>query len=63
MPNRYVPAALSDMIAEKHDGLLVTVSDRDSDSDEYVAEYEALLEMLQPEYQEEFRRRTGELDG
>lgn len=65
MPNRYLPAALSDMVAEVHDSLLTSPrKDADAGDDEYVPEYEALVEMLQPQYREEFRRRRGEdVDG
>lgn len=64
MPNRYIPSALAAMIEEQHDDLLSHQGKGDdTESDEYVPEYEAVVSMLQPEYREEFRRRTGELDG
>ena len=67
MPNRYLPSALSDMVEEKHEELLPAVAGKgdgtqNDDDDEYVPEYEALVSMMKPEHQQEFRRRRGELD-
>lgn len=56
MPNRYLPSALVDMIDERQ-----TALNKDkSDDGEYVAEHEVLVDMLQPEHQEEYRQRRGE---
>lgn len=63
MPNRYMPSALSDMVAEVHEGLLDRQGKGDDSDDDYIPEHEALVQMLQPKYREEYRRRRGELDG
>lgn len=60
MPNRYLPSALTAMIEEEHEDLL---EDKGDDIDDYPAEWEALVSMLRPEFQREFRERRGELDG
>jgi len=57
MPNRYIPSALTDMIDEEHERLIRSQGKGASD---YVPEYEALVEMLQPKYQQEYRERRGE---
>lgn len=60
MPNRYIPSALTDMIEEVHDDLQRNAQGKGDDSgDDYVPEHEALVEMLQPEYREEFKSRRG----
>lgn len=58
VPNRYLPSALADMVSDVHEDMLNQTS-KDDDAD-YVPEYEALVSMLKPEYQEEFNERTGE---
>lgn len=65
MPNRYLPSALTDMISERHETLLNNVGGKGdgTDEDDYVPEHEALVQMLDDEHEEEFRRRRGELDG
>ena len=65
MPNRYMPSALTDMVEEKHEALLNDVEGKGdgTDGDDYVPEYKALVTMLKPEHQREFRERRGELDG
>lgn len=68
VPNRYMPSALTAMVSEQHDELLRRqgkdggdAHDRgaqgDSGDDEYIPEYEALVSMLKPEHQAEFRDR------
>lgn len=59
MPNRYLPSALSDMVEERHERLLTKGKGDDND---YPAEYRALVAMLKPEHQREFKQRRGELD-
>lgn len=63
MPNRYLPSALSDMVEERHESLLTGQGKGDDADDDYVPEYEALVSMMKPEHQQEFKRRRGELDG
>lgn len=65
MPNRYLPTALCDMIAEERERLRMGKSKGDGgdSDDDYIPEHEALSEMLAPEYRDEYRRRRGELDG
>jgi len=64
MPNRYLPSALCDMVEEVHEDLIDRARrEGDDDDDNYPAEYEAVVEMLKPEYQEEFRERRGEKHG
>jgi len=55
MPNRYIPSALTDMIDERHEKLIRERQGKGAS--DYIAEYEALVLMLKPEYQEEFRKR------
>lgn len=61
MPNRYLPSALTDMVEEVHTDLLDDAPGKgdDQSADDYVPEYEALVRMLRPEYQREFKERTG----
>jgi len=60
MPNRYLPSALSNMVEERHERLLDR--GKGDGTDDYPAEYEALVQMLKPEHQREFKKRRGELD-
>jgi len=61
MPNRYMPTALADMIDEEHQDLIRQDQGKGATSEQsYPPEYEALVGMLQPEYQEEYRERRGE---
>lgn len=59
MPNRYLPSALADMVEDRHQALL-DEGQGEGDGDDYVPEHEALVEMLQPQYREEYRDRRGE---
>ena len=59
VPNRYLPSALTEMIDEKHQTLITDARGKGADETDYPPEYEALVEMLQPEYQEEFRDRRS----
>lgn len=56
MPNRYLPSALTEIVEEQHESMI----DKSDDTDEYPAEWEAVVEMLQPEYQDEFWNRRAE---
>lgn len=62
MPNRYLPSALASMVEEMHEALLTGEGKGDelADEDGHIPEYEALVQMLKPEYQQEFRERRGE---
>lgn len=59
MPNRYLPSALANMVEERHEAMLDRGKDK-SDGDDYTPEHEALVQMLKPEYREEYRERRGE---
>lgn len=61
VPNRYLPSALTDMVEERHEALL-DGQGKDDDTENYVPEYEALVRMLKPHHQEEYRERRGESD-
>jgi len=60
MPNRYLPSPLSNMVEERHETMLD--KGKGGDADDYPPEYEALVQMLKPEHQREFKKRRGELD-
>lgn len=53
MPNRYLPRELVEMIDERHQREI-----RQADTDEYVAEHEVLVAMLQSEFQQEYATRS-----
>lgn len=65
MPNRYLPAALVDLIEEHEQQLLVERNQgKGDDRDEYIPEWKVLEDMLKPEFQRKFRERRGEdVDG
>jgi hypothetical protein len=56
MPNLYVPRALDDLVKSGVDSLEAQRS-KDESADEYVSEWEALVTMLRPEFQQEFEER------
>lgn len=47
------------MVEDVHEGMLDRAN-QEGDDDDYPPEYRALVSMLKPEYQEEFKSRRGE---
>lgn len=63
MPNRYLPRELVRLIHERQQDMNATAGGENEipeTSDEYTAEYEALVTMLQPQYREAFIERREE---